>query len=123
LPIVRIDASGISIKNRQMIQIHFSGVGNQAPKSALGADFVVIQNQAPTDRNRNNRPRTVDAPRKRRASGGPIRSPVTTWRFAIRWKRDLLSTPMPARPITLSLVAAAMTSLSAFVAERTARPS
>jgi hypothetical protein len=34
-----------------------------------------------------------------------------------------LSTPMPARPITFSFLAAAMTSLSALVAERMARPS
>ncbi len=36
---------------------------------------------------------------------------------------SMLSTPMPARPTTLSRDAAAITSLSAFVAERTASPS
>ena len=36
---------------------------------------------------------------------------------------SMLSTPIPARPITFSRLAAASTSLSALVAERTARPS
>ena len=36
---------------------------------------------------------------------------------------SMLSTPMPARPTTFRLAAAAITSLSALVAERTARPS
>ena len=36
---------------------------------------------------------------------------------------SMLSTPIPARPMTLSLVAAAITSLSALVADRTASPS
>jgi len=48
---------------------------------------------------------------------------MTTMPRAVAEGMSMLSTPIPARPITLRLVAAAMTSLSAFVAERTASPS
>ncbi len=48
---------------------------------------------------------------------------MTTMPRAVADARSMLSTPMPARPITLSPPAAAMTSLSAFVADRTAKPS
>ena len=44
---------------------------------------------------------------------------MTTMPRAVAMSRmSMLSTPMPARPVTLSRVAAAMTSLSAFVAEQ-----
>ena len=48
---------------------------------------------------------------------------MTTIPRAVAAGMSMLSTPMPARPITFRFRAAAMTSLSAFVAERTARPS
>ena len=48
---------------------------------------------------------------------------MTTIPLAVAAGMSTLSTPMPARPITFSLVAAAITSGSALVAERTARPS
>ena len=48
---------------------------------------------------------------------------ITTIPLEVAAGMSTLSTPMPARPMTFRLVAAAMTSLSALVAERTARPS
>ena len=48
---------------------------------------------------------------------------ITTTPAAVAAGMSTLSTPMPARPITFSVLAAARTSLSALVAERTARPS
>ena len=48
---------------------------------------------------------------------------MTTMPRAVAAGISMLSTPMPARPMTLSLPAAATTSLSALVAERTAKPS
>ncbi len=47
---------------------------------------------------------------------------MTTTPAAVAAGMSILSTPMPARPMTLRDVAAAITALSAFVAERTARP-
>jgi hypothetical protein len=48
---------------------------------------------------------------------------ITTIPAAVAEGMSTLSTPMPARPMTFRFAAAAMTSLSALVAERTARPS
>ena len=46
---------------------------------------------------------------------------ITTIPAAVAAGMSILSTPIPARPMTLRFLAAAMTSLSALVAERTAR--
>ena len=48
---------------------------------------------------------------------------ITTIPLEVAAGMSTLSTPMPARPMTFRFGAAAMTSLSALVAERTARPS
>ncbi len=48
---------------------------------------------------------------------------ITTMPAAVAAGMSTLSTPMPARPITFSFLAAAITSLFGLVAERTARPS
>jgi len=48
---------------------------------------------------------------------------ITTIPLEVAAGMSTLSTPIPARPITFSWPAAAITSLSALVAERTARPS
>ena len=48
---------------------------------------------------------------------------ITTTPAAVAAGISMLSTPIPARPITFSRLAAAMTSLFGFVSERTTRPS
>jgi len=48
---------------------------------------------------------------------------ITTMPAADAAGMSILSTPIPARPMTFMLVAAARTSLVALVDERTARPS
>ncbi len=48
---------------------------------------------------------------------------MTTMPRAVAAGMSILSTPMPARPMTFSRVAAAITAALALVAERTARPS
>ena len=48
---------------------------------------------------------------------------ITTTPLAVAAFRSTLSTPMPARPMTLRLVAALISSAVALVAERMARPS
>ena len=48
---------------------------------------------------------------------------ITTIPALVAAGMSTLSTPMPARPMTFSDFAAAITSASALVAERTARPS
>jgi hypothetical protein len=48
---------------------------------------------------------------------------ITMMPLAVAALTSMLSTPMPARPITFRLVAAAMIFSVALVAERTARPS
>ena len=53
----------------------------------------------------------------------PFGNSITTMPLAVAAGMSTLSTPMPARPITFIFLAAASTSLSALVAERTARPS
>ena len=48
---------------------------------------------------------------------------ITTMPRCVAAGTSMLSTPMPARPMTLSFVAASMTGFVTLVAERTARPS
>ena len=48
---------------------------------------------------------------------------ITTIPAAVAAGMSMLSTPMPARPITFRRLAAAMTSLLGLVSERTTRPS
>jgi hypothetical protein len=48
---------------------------------------------------------------------------ITTTPAAVAAGMSMLSTPIPARPITFSFLAAAMTSLLGLVSERTTRPS
>ena len=48
---------------------------------------------------------------------------MTMMPLAVAAFTSMLSTPMPARPTTLSLLAAAITFSVTLVAERTARPS
>ena len=48
---------------------------------------------------------------------------ITTTPAAVAAGMSMLSTPMPARPMTFSRFAAAMTSLLGLVSERTTRPS
>jgi hypothetical protein len=48
---------------------------------------------------------------------------ITTTPAAVAAGMSMLSTPIPARPMTLRFFAAAMTSLLGLVSERTTRPS